>query len=65
MTYQEACKSASESRDGCVHHVNATIRKPATTGGEREPTIDPDGYRVSDWCGDHTVASYVDGRELN
>lgn len=59
MTYEDACKKASEqSADGCVQHVRAHLVRREDGKG-----FEVGGYSVSDWlCGD-TVTSFYNGRE--
>jgi hypothetical protein len=60
LTFAQACRRAIvASRDGCVRHVNASI----DPGGRDHPEPYITGYRVSDWCDDSTVRSFVGGTE--
>ena len=72
MTYTQACNKARALSElhRATQHVNATIKinAPAQTWipfnptPDQEPTLDPNGYYVSDWKDGTTVATYYEGR---
>lgn len=59
MTYYDACARAAAytKRNECTAFVLTTLIQHYAL----PPTIDPDGYRVSDWFDGSVCATYTNG----